>query len=275
MTIRGGLEQTSTVLALRRSAPGRDLGPKPSPSAHGPVAELTPSRDLAGVTASVTRHARGSIARHRHDAPYVALVLEGGYVEAGDGGRWRAAPGTVLVHGAHDAHLDIFETANTRVLNLVGTGVTAVAHSGIVNDVDAIARIAERDPTAAAALLASSVRPTLEPVADWPDLLATAIRADPAISITQWAWAAGLQASSVSRGFVRCYGVSPKRYRREHRARRALAEILAGDDPLAQTAVRAGFADQAHMTRAVREVAGETPGRLRDKSIQSPRARPG
>lgn len=47
-----------------------------------------------------------AIARHRHACAYVALVLSGGYVEAGDAGRWRVRPGDAIVHAPFEAHLD-------------------------------------------------------------------------------------------------------------------------------------------------------------------------
>ncbi|KAI1692069.1 helix-turn-helix domain-containing protein [Ditylenchus destructor] len=62
---------------------------------------------------------------------------------------------------------------------------------------------------------------------DWPDLLAATLARDPALSITAWADRAGLDPASVSRGFARAYGVSPKRFRLELRTRSAV-RALAG-----------------------------------------------
>jgi AraC-like DNA-binding protein len=39
--------------------------------------------------------------------------------------------------------------------------------------------------------------------------------------------------------------------------------------PLAQLAVETGFADQAHMTRALTMLTGVPPGALRAKSVQA------
>jgi hypothetical protein len=39
--------------------------------------------------------------RHRHLQRYAAIVLSGGYVEAGDAGRMRVRAGDVLVHDEH------------------------------------------------------------------------------------------------------------------------------------------------------------------------------
>jgi AraC-like DNA-binding protein len=222
----------------------------------------------------ITRHARGAnLLRHRHAEPYLAVVLAGGYVEAGDGGRWRAGPGTVMVHGAHEAHRDSFDAAETVVLNLPVPAGLAPA-TGLIDDIDAIARIAERDPSIAAALAATMLRPGAHRLDDWPDLLADALVADPALALGDWADAMGLAPASVSRGFARAYGVSPKRYRLEARTRHALHTVAGSRASLAEIAAAHGFADQAHMTRALVALTGMPPGALRAKSVQAGAATP-
>ncbi|WP_340116884.1 AraC family transcriptional regulator [Pelagibius sp. 7325] len=67
---------------------------------------------------------------------------------------------------------------------------------------------------------------------------------------------------TLARQFRRIYGVSPSRFvtlRRLDRARRAIAD----GTPLAEVALAAGFADQAHLTRQFRAAYGTTPGRWR------------
>jgi AraC-like DNA-binding protein len=76
----------------------------------------------------------------------------------------------------------------------------------------------------------------------------------------------GLAPESVSRGFARAYGATPKRVRYEQRARRAVDLLLRGTLPLAEVAQLAGFADQAGMTRAVRELTLQTPAAIRRAS---------
>ncbi len=57
--------------------------------------------------------------------------------------------------------------------------------------------------------------------------------------------------------FVDAVGLTPKVYSRVRRARRALS--LLGAHPLAEVAVRAGYSDQAHLSRELRAIAGITP----------------
>lgn len=208
------------------------------------------------------RCAGGAIPRHRHLFGYVCVVLKGGFVEAGDIGRFRLGPGDALVHRPFEAHLDLFGTSPAEVLNLplvdgLGEGFVRV------EDPDSLARTAERDPAAAARLVSRTARPA-QGEADWPDLLAAALRADPGRSIGDWASSHGLAPATVSRGFGKAYGTTPARYRAEARARRACQALAAGTRPLARIAAEFGFADQAHMCRAVKQAAGLSPARLRE-----------
>lgn len=221
-----------------------------------------------GLAGEFTRHGRDVLPRHYHAEPYVSIVLAGGYVEAGDRGRIRAQPGSVLVHSAYAAHLNAFEASRTIVLNLVGLGAAQAIRAGRIDDVDAVARAAERDATAAAMLVAARVRSETAQLNDWPDLLADALSTNHALSITDWAERMGLNPASVSRGFRRCFGVSPKRFRREARTRNALLAITSSRERLAHVAFDCGFADQPHLSRACRDLVGMTPAALRAKSVQ-------
>lgn len=201
--------------------------------------------------------------RHRHGEGYVALVLTGGYVEAGDRGRLRVEPGQAVVHGAYESHGNAFGGAGARVLNLPAFGAAVGEPLGHVDDADAIVRLAERDVGAAAALLGRTFRPSAVRLNDWPDLLATALAADPNLGLTDWAEAMGLAPQSLSRGFRQAYGVSPKRYRLELRALQALRRLPAWQGSMATLAAEMGFADQAHMTHAIVALTGQPPKRLR------------
>jgi AraC-like DNA-binding protein len=216
----------------------------------------------------ITRHpATDRLARHRHAEPYVAVVLAGSYLEAGDGGRVRAAAGTVIAHEPHSAHRDDFGSAGAVVLNL--PTIAGLSGPGIVADIDAIAWAAARDLREAAALLREQFRPAAVSPDDWPDRLAEALARDPDLAISDWADAVGLVPASVSRGFARAYGVSPKRFRLEARARRAVRSLAGWQGSLAAFAAEHGFADQAHLARTVRAMTGATPQALRAKSVQA------
>jgi len=100
---------------------------------------------------------------------------------------------------------------------------------------------------------------------DWPDMLADALTADPALRIGDWACDHGLADATVSRGFQQVYGVSPSAFRAQMRGRTAWRRILDADNALAELAYELGFADQAHMTRTVRAITGQPPSAWRTR----------
>ncbi|MCW4462850.1 helix-turn-helix domain-containing protein [Sphingomonas sp. BT-65] len=213
--------------------------------------------------AAIGRHGAGErLARHRHAQGYVAVVLDGGYLEAGESGRIRARAGMAVVHHAWSAHQDGFGATGAQVLNLPLPAGLAEGPVRIT-DPDAVARLAERDPLAAAELVRETAAALAAPPSDWPDLLAAALAADPSLPIRDWAHATSLDPASVSRGFARAYGVSPKRFRLELRTRRAVRALTGWRGTLAALAAEHGFADQAHFARAAGALTGLPPSRLR------------
>jgi AraC-like DNA-binding protein len=174
----------------------------------------------------------------------------------------RVEAGQAVFHAAHESHRNEFFGTGARVLNLPLHGTPTGDLVGRVDDPDAIARLAEHDPLEAAELLRHTFRPSGTRLNDWPDLLAAALAADPELALAEWADTMGIAPQSVSRGFRRAYGTSPKRYRLELRALRALRELPLWQGSLATLAADAGFADQAHLTRTLVALTGRTPRRL-------------
>ncbi|MDQ0464220.1 AraC-like DNA-binding protein [Caulobacter ginsengisoli] len=208
--------------------------------------------------------------RHRHAQPYAALVLAGGYAEAGDGGRRWTAPGDVILHGGFEAHANRIGPRGAQVLNLpLPDAWEPPAAFMRIADPDAIVRLAERDPETAVACLIEGLIPCPTGPADWPDRLADL----PSGSLSDWARREGLAAATVSRGFRQVFGVSPSRYRAEARARAAWRGALTRDLPLADLAQALGFADQAHMTRAVTALTGRPPGVWRSNRFKTAESR--
>ena len=205
-----------------------------------------------------------SLPRHRHGEAYVALVLEGGYEEAGVLGRVRVEPGQAVLHGAFEGHRNRIGARGARVLNLtLPAGLDLATGLGAVRDADAAARTAERDPAAALAILLDGLVRLAPRPADWLDELAGAIAAEPALRLGGWGRNRGLSPAALSRAFAGAYGETPIRFRLETRARRAWRAIVDGRAPLADIAAEAGFADPAHMGRAVKALTGRTPGAWR------------
>ena len=201
---------------------------------------------------------------HRHEAGYVCLVLSGGIEEAGDHGRRVACAGDVNCHGPFDAHRNRVLAKGAETINFALPGWTE--HSAAfcrVSDPDLIARAAESDYDAARRLLFSMLEPVRYTARDWPDELAIDIRLDPDLSLREWAKNHCLAPTSVSRGFRRVYEVSPNAFRAQMRARSAWCTLMNSDLSLANIAIDRGFADQAHMTRAVTMLTGRRPSQWR------------
>ncbi len=198
------------------------------------------------------------------------MITDVGYFESGDTGRWHLEAGDIVFHTAFEAHANLVSTSRSRVLNIplpMDADYPAVFR---VADPDALVSAAvARSPDAIHYLRPSEVREPL--MLDWPDELARYLR-EQGGSIQSWADTIGLSCPAVSRGFRSTYGTTPARYRLEERTRKVLRGIAAGSTSLAELALANGFADQSHMTRAVRALTGKTPGQFRKiKFVQEAR----
>ncbi|WP_300527323.1 helix-turn-helix domain-containing protein [Maricaulis sp.] len=211
-----------------------------------------------------------ALPRHRHTAPYAAIILAGGYVEAGATGRVTVEPGDVVVHPRYATHGDQIGTKGARTLNLA---LPEDAGEGVYRIEAAIDRVVQLALNGAAeacgelvnALARAEIRADAY-MSDWPDQLAAALEADPSLALQDWARAAGLSAESVSRGFKRAFGVSPKAFRADAKARLAFRQLQSARRPLAEVALISGFADQAHMSRAINAMTGRSPSAWRRSS---------
>ena len=195
--------------------------------------------------------------RHSHASAYAALVIRGGYEEAGDRGRLNVRAGDVVLHECFEAHLDRIERRGAQVVNVaLPPSVHVACGHGAISDPDRV--LAEPRETAGALLL-SLFKPAPRHMQDWPDLLAAELNADPFLDLGRWSDKVKLSPWTVSRGFQHVFGISPSRFRLRARTRRAWNAIRITRVPLAAIAASCGFADQAHMTRAVRALTGVPP----------------
>ena len=198
--------------------------------------------------------------RHIHAEAYAALVLSGGYEEAGDHGRFRVKACDVVFHEQFEAHLNRFSETGAMVLNLrLPVGCSYPSGIARVADPDSVVRMAERSCREAVDLLFSVAVSDMPQPSDWPDELATALIQNPSLKLSQWGEKNGIAPWTVSRGFASVFGVSPEAFRARIRARHALRCIRDTQSPLASIAVELGFADQSHMTRSVKQLTGVGP----------------
>ena len=183
-------------------------------------------------------------------------------------GRWTIEPGQLVAHASFECHDNLVARSGAWVLNLPVSAFATLPPVFTVSDPDAII---------SAVRSGLPVAPYLQPIGvlpprydDWPDMLAARLRLEP-ISIAAWASEARLSPSTVSRGFHAAFGVTPAKYRLENQTLQAMRLIATTAESLAAVATICGFADQAHLSRAIRSTSGHTPRAWRVKSIQDRR----
>jgi AraC-like DNA-binding protein len=204
-----------------------------------------------------------SLPRHRHLRAYATVVLAGSFEESGYVGRIHAMAGDVLIHPALDCHANRMVSAGVKLIRLDwpdGNGVGGLYH---LDNVDELARTAEKDVVEATHLLKLALRekclPSPRKKNDWPDLLLADLATSASMELGVWAELNGLARETVSRGFATAYGIAPSVLRAELRGRSAWLRITGGSDPLCRIALDTDFADQAHMTRWIRRITGAPP----------------
>jgi AraC-like DNA-binding protein len=260
----------------------------------GPDEWVAARRPADGVELFAARLRGRPFSRHRHDVYAIGVTEEGVQAFGYRGTVERSLPGQVFVlhpDEPHDGRADGPGVFGYRQI-YVDPGLIAAARRALtarpaslpfataVSDDAGLARVVAAafattlEPLALDALLAAlaagltrcgaadrvpamprSVDPrAVERGRDFLASRLTVVRSGEVEAVT------GLNRYQFARQFRAVYGTSPYRYsvmRRLDMARGLLRDAR----PLADTAVAAGFADQAHFTRAFKASFGMTPGR--------------
>ena len=228
---------------------------------------MSPLSPLRAIRAGVERlPADHDAPRHRHGQAYVTVVFAGAYEQVAYAGRLKVQAGDLLIQPTLDAHADRMLSPGVELLRLPWRRELTLG--GVFSDlpIDEIRRAAARDIGEAVALvedLTATRSPRARRLDHWSDRLAADLVTGHQTSLADWAERADLSRETVSRGFMARFGVSPARFRAELRARAAWGRIAETRAPLADIAYDLGFADQAHMTRAVRWLTGAAPAAWR------------
>jgi len=98
-------------------------------------------------------------------------------------------------------------------------------------------------------------------------LRAGVLARDPAVGAALSGESQALSRRSTQRHFLQATGITHGAYRRIERARYATTLLRRGVSIL-DTVHQAGYFDQAHLTRSLRRLIGETPARLRERARQ-------
>lgn len=218
-----------------------------------------------------TRHdGNDTLPTHRHRTAYAAMVIEGHHLECGADGSFQCTPGTLILHPGFHAHGNRFGRRGAQVLNIALPAIDVLGPLRVlrVPSLREAVAVMTRAPWRLDELLAEAIVEAALVPPVWQAALARAL------AITESDIGAicrdlGVSPAHASRATQRHYGMSPQALRRELRWRAALPG-LAGDEPLADIAMRCGFADQSHFNRVTRDIAGLPPAALRRwiKSVQ-------
>jgi AraC family transcriptional regulator len=243
--------------------------------------------------------ARTRFRGHEHPTVHVGVVLGGGFVER-DGRIWRdVGPGSVRVSGAARHDID-FGPAGARCLVLEaepGSGATALQRlakprfleadgwlSQVVRRIDALA--SRPDPARYMVLggLAAELLAQLERRLDgrrsapppWLERARDQVNdSNGTVSVAALAREAGVHRVYLARAFRDHFGMPVTEYARRVRLEVAQRLLVTSSVPVAQVAVRSGFADQSHLTRVMRATLGITPGAFRRERLQPFKMAPG
>lgn len=208
------------------------------------------------------------IPRHRHDRAYAIVTLKGSMHQVSYGGRVSTRPGQLLVQPTFDCHANQSCLSGVQILRLPWRREAGLGGLFEIADIDYIVRMAERDPLAASEQAFDLVQKSqsLPPKRDdWEDLLAADLARDSFCCLGNWARQSGLARETLSRGFARRFHCTPARFRFEIKAREAWLRLTSTNEPFAMIAAESGFADQAHMTRAIRSITGRVPSFWRER----------
>jgi AraC family transcriptional regulator len=221
---------------------------------NGPLARVAILPLEGGLASRLSYYSPGvAHAPHEHGCAHVSLILAGGFVEEAAGRVRERFAGDSVSRGAGSRHAVRFGPSGALVLNLQSTQPSAMPKLswegppllGLAQPWSKVANAAGEAP----AWLEEARRRLIE--APWRN------------PVGQLAADLGVHRVHLARAFGAHYGLSPRVFRLRSMVGHALRLALEEDLPLAEAAPAAGFADQSHMSRAVRATCGLPIGRLR------------
>ncbi|WP_165842883.1 AraC family transcriptional regulator [Phenylobacterium deserti] len=204
--------------------------------------------------------------RHEHSRAEISMVLAGSFRESQPASDFAVDAGRLTTRAAGAEHAVTFGVRGALILNLsVGSDEGVPKHIGWRSaNLASVRRVLAHDPAEALWRLAKQSEPSGARIGSAPPWVRKArerLQCTP-VSVAELAAEFGVHRAHLTRSFVSWFGETPSRYRRRIMAERALCAFLTGGS-LAESAQAAEFADQAHMNRAIVELTGLAPGRLR------------
>jgi AraC-like DNA-binding protein len=212
---------------------------------------------------NVQRLTAGNLPWHEHHDAYIAVVLSGSYQESGDQGRIRAEAGHALLHLPFERHANHVALDGARVVNIpVSLGEALCLRSMRIADPEQTLRAISQGQSIVDALADGAPGPS-HWLNEEADALALGLTRGDEQCFETFAAEHSIAARTLRRRFERLYGMSAAKFRARARARSAWHDILTSKATLATIACNLGFADQAHMCRAVVALTGSSPSAWR------------
>lgn len=253
-------------------------------------------RDLGGVLLHASRfQSDARVELHKHNAPYICLLVGGPLHERVGTRSWRHGPLTVILHPADEEHEDAFKGPGLCV-NL------SIAQTWISSCDEAVPAWSERQAFDCGPILHLGLRLLriyagpfsdsdildLEEIAGeflsigkhFPVCRATPSRlafvleqleAAPATSMRlgDYARLAELHPVYLARIFRKTLGMSLGEYQRLTRLRHAIQLLTSTRIPISHVASDSGFSDQSHLTHLLKQLTGFTPNALRRSCVNT------
>jgi AraC family transcriptional regulator len=266
------------------------MGPRlPSGAFYG---EIVNSQTVGGFILSESAFGpEFAIPAHSHEHPFLYFVLQGMSTEV-FGNRSRSAePSTLVFHPAGETHANHWHGAGGRCFHLEITPPMLGRlreHSAILDGPAEfqggppagvalrLYREFHRDDEVSPLAMEGLALELMAEVARRPaavtermpprwlrqarDLLHARFAGSP--SLDEIAAAVGVHPAHLARVFRRQYGCTLGDYMRRLRVDFACHRMTAGDTPLIEIALAAGFADQSHFTKTFKSLVGMTPAKF-------------
>lgn len=253
-------------------------------------ADVTATFTTGGVLLTDGDYRPGlSISRHDHELASISVVLAGSYEERFGERRRHVRAGSVIIHPAGEHHDERHDAVRTTLLNIelpdqllndlgrVGQAFTEAWDTtcyGVVALAYRLRReIALEAKTSALAVetgvmeiiaLLTSRQSGFDDRLPWLATVRDRLEDDDALpTLAELSTLANVHPVYLARAFRRRFGCSIGDYVRRRQVGRAVLMLENIAIPLATIAGDAGFADQSHMTRAIRDRTGLTPGAWR------------
>lgn len=267
-----------------------------------PITMGSPRFTVREVDRFLVTHAwfppRASLERHVHERPTFALILDGGFdlVFSSPGIRRKSLPsppGAMFTEPAGEMHENFVSSRGASVIVFqpeAGSSSLDRACEDVLDSIhhfrnERVARIGrqlarevlEPDTLAPIAIEALSLEMLVETarlvkterrVRDAPRWMGRAVdfvheHFRQVLRIADVADAAGVHPAHLAAEFRKDRGVPLGTYIRRLRVEWAAEQLARSEESISRIAIRAGFADQAHLTRTFKAGTGDTPARYR------------